>query len=123
MKLGHSSPINARLAAPIDPCRLGLGYPFELPLAPEVGFEFREYAQHIEEALPGGGPGVNRLLRCLQGRATGLQGPYDVLQVTDVLRASRSILVTMRTSPARRKSSTVCSSARPSVVVPLRFSD
>jgi hypothetical protein len=32
--------------------------------------------------------------------------------------ASRSIRVTISTSPSRRKSSTVCSSSRPSVVVP-----
>jgi hypothetical protein len=37
-------------------------------------------------------------------------------------RAKRSIRVTMRTSPALRKSRTVRSSVRPFVVVPLLFS-
>ena len=40
-----------------------------------------------------------------------------------MLRASRSMRVTIRTSSLRRKSSTVRSSSRPAVVVPLRFSD
>ena len=40
-----------------------------------------------------------------------------------MLRARRSIRVTISTSPSRRKSSTVRSSSRPSVVVPDRFSD
>jgi hypothetical protein len=39
-----------------------------------------------------------------------------------MLRASRSIRVTMSTSPLRMKSSTVRNSSRPAVVVPLRFS-
>lgn len=38
-------------------------------------------------------------------------------------RARRSILVTIRTSPLRRNSSTVLHSSRPLVLVPLRFSD
>ena len=38
-------------------------------------------------------------------------------------RASRSTLVTTSTSPARMKSRRVLSSVRPSVVVPLIFSD
>jgi hypothetical protein len=40
-----------------------------------------------------------------------------------MLRASLSILVTIRTSPDRRKSKIVCSSARPAVLAPLRFSE
>jgi hypothetical protein len=41
-----------------------------------------------------------------------------------MLLASRSMRVTISTSPSRRKSSTVRnSSSRPSVVVPDRFSD
>jgi hypothetical protein len=39
-----------------------------------------------------------------------------------MLRARRSILVTMSTSPGCRNSRTVRSASRPSVVVPLRFS-
>jgi hypothetical protein len=37
-------------------------------------------------------------------------------------RRRRSMRVTVSTSPGRRKSRTICSSFRPCVVVPLRFS-
>ena len=40
-----------------------------------------------------------------------------------MLRARRSRRVTIKTSPDRRKSSTVRNSSRPAVVVPLRFSE
>jgi hypothetical protein len=33
-----------------------------LPLAPEVGLELGEHAQHVEEALAGSRAGVDRLL-------------------------------------------------------------
>jgi hypothetical protein len=39
-----------------------------------------------------------------------------------ILRAKRSMRVTISTSPWRMKSNTVRSSSRPAVVVPLRFS-
>jgi len=37
--------INGRLAAAVDATGLGGGNPFQLPLAAQVGFKFREYPQ------------------------------------------------------------------------------
>jgi hypothetical protein len=45
----------------LPPCN-----PFELPLAPEVRLELGGHPEHVEEALAGGGAGVDRLLRGLQ---------------------------------------------------------
>jgi hypothetical protein len=56
---------------------------FQLPLAPQVGFELREDAQHVQEALAGGGAGVDRLLRGLQDRAARPDSANDVLKVSD----------------------------------------
>jgi hypothetical protein len=51
-----------------------------------VGLELGEHAEHVEEALAGGGAGVDRLLARLQGGALGLQGADDILEVADAAR-------------------------------------
>jgi hypothetical protein len=69
-----------------------------------------------QEALAGRGARVDRLFGGLEEGAACANGADDVLQVSDIL-ARRSIRVTISTSFLRRKSSTVRSSSRPSVVV------
>ncbi len=39
-----------------------VGDPLQLPFPPQVGFELREHAEHVEEALASRGAGVDRLL-------------------------------------------------------------
>ena len=73
--------VDRRLAALVDAARLGGGDPFELPLAAQIGLEFGEHAEHVEERLAGGSAGVDRLLGCLQRDTPGLQLVHDVLQV------------------------------------------
>ena len=53
---------------------------------PDTPLELGENAKHIEEALPGSRAGVDRLLRCSQTRALGLEGADDVLQIADRAR-------------------------------------
>jgi hypothetical protein len=52
-----------------------------LPLAAQIGLEFGEHAEHIEERLAGGGAGVDGLLRRLQRDTAGLELVHDVLKV------------------------------------------
>ena len=73
--------VDRRLAALVDAARLRGGDPFELPLAAQIGLEFGEHAEHVEERLAGSSAGVDRLLGRLQRDALGLQLVYDVLQV------------------------------------------
>jgi hypothetical protein len=75
MKLGYSCPIDARLAAFVHSGGLSLGNALKLALSPEVGLEFREYAQHVEEALASGRARVDRLFCGLQDRAPSVQCP------------------------------------------------
>jgi hypothetical protein len=42
--------INRRLPTPVDDCRIGLGDTLKLALAPQVGFELGEDAQHINRS-------------------------------------------------------------------------
>jgi hypothetical protein len=67
---------------PVDACRLGFGDTLRLTLAPQVGFEFREHAEHVEKALAGRRAGVDRLLGGLQRRAGGPYGAHDIPKVT-----------------------------------------
>jgi hypothetical protein len=67
----------------VDPSRLRLGDAFELTLAAQVGLELGEHAQHVEEALSGGGAGVDRLLGRLEGGAARADRADDVLQIAD----------------------------------------
>src|SRR5712672_4652103 len=67
--------------ADIDAVRLRPGDAFQLALFPEVGLELGEHPQHVEEALPRGRAGVDRLLGGLQGDATPSEVMDDVLQV------------------------------------------
>jgi hypothetical protein len=73
-ELPHLCLINGRLPAPVRTRRLGLGDSFELTLAPQVGFELGEHAEHVEKALAGRRAGVDRLLGGLQRRAGGPYG-------------------------------------------------
>jgi hypothetical protein len=50
---------------------LGFSDPLQLALAAEVRLELGEHAQHVEEALAGGGAGVDRLFGHLKLDATG----------------------------------------------------
>src|SRR6267378_284149 len=68
--------------AGIDAGRLRPGDALHLALFPKIGLELGEYPQHVEEALPGGGGSVDRLLGRLQDDATLPQVVDDVLQVT-----------------------------------------
>jgi len=54
--------IDLRLPTLVLTTRLGCGDSFGLAFLAQVGFEFAEYTQHIEEGLPGSGAGVDRLL-------------------------------------------------------------
>jgi hypothetical protein len=67
--------------AGIDAVRLRSGDAFHLALFPEIGLELGKHPQHVEEALPRGRPGVDRLLGGLQGDATPSEVMDDVLQV------------------------------------------
>lgn len=58
----------------------------KLALTPEVGFEFSEHAQHIQESLARRTSGVDGLLGRLEGDATLLQRIHDVLQILDAAR-------------------------------------
>jgi hypothetical protein len=72
-----------RLTPAIDAPGFGLRYPFQLALAPQIGFELGEYALHVEEGLAGGGTGVDRLLGRAQRDAPVLQLVDNVLQVRE----------------------------------------
>jgi hypothetical protein len=50
-------------------------------LAPQIGLELGEYAQHVEEGPAGGGARVDRLLGRTQRDASTLQLVNYVLQV------------------------------------------
>ena len=73
--------IDRRLAALVDAARLGGADAFELSLAAQIGLEFGEHAEHVEERLAGRGAGVDRLLGRLQRDTAGLQLVHDVLEV------------------------------------------
>ena len=47
-ELLHLGLIKRRLPTPVDDCRIGLGDTLKLALAPQVGFELGEDAQHIK---------------------------------------------------------------------------
>jgi hypothetical protein len=50
LELLHLGLINRRLPTPVDDCRIGLGDTLKLALAPQVGFELGEDAQHINRS-------------------------------------------------------------------------
>src|SRR5262249_31094459 len=81
--LPHPGGVYRGPPALVDASRLGLGDAFELALATEVGFEFGEDTEHIEEALPDGRTRVDRLLGRLERSAAGLHLAHDVLEVAD----------------------------------------
>ena len=59
-----SATSHSRLASlpGVDAARLGGGDTLHLPLAAQVGLEFGEHAQHVEEGLSRRCRGVDRLL-------------------------------------------------------------
>jgi hypothetical protein len=61
--------------------RLGGADPFQLPFAAQIGLEFGEHAEHVEERLAGRSAGIHRLLSRFQRDAAGLQLVHDVLEV------------------------------------------
>ena len=69
----HLRRINGRLATAIDAPGLGRGNPFQLPLAAQVGFKFREHPQHVQKRFPGRTLGIDRLLGGPEGDTTVLQ--------------------------------------------------
>ena len=73
--------IDRRLAALVDTARLGGADPLELSLAAQIGLEFGEHAEHVEERLAGCGAGIDRLLGRFQRDTAGLQLVHDVLEV------------------------------------------
>jgi hypothetical protein len=73
--------VDGRFATFVDAAHLGGSDTFELPLAAQIGLEFGEYAEHVEEGFAGRGAGVDRLLGRLERNALGLQLLHDVLQV------------------------------------------
>ena len=66
--------------------RFCCGNAFELALAPEIGFEFSEYAQHVQKGLSRRAASIDGLFRCLQGDAAFLQRVHDILEVFDATR-------------------------------------
>ena len=53
--------------------RLGGGNPFQLPLAAQVGFKFREHPQHVQKGFPARALRVDRLFGRPEGDAAVLQ--------------------------------------------------
>src|SRR5262245_59899617 len=88
LKFAHLSGVQPRWPALVDTCRLGLGNAFKLAFPPQVGLELSEHAKHIQEALARRRARVDWLLKRLQGGAAFLQGPHDVLEVSDRPRQS-----------------------------------
>jgi hypothetical protein len=75
----------------------------------------------IDEAFARSRVGVDRSLLAFQSVPTHLYDPDDVLKIRDTA-ARRSMRVTIRRSPGRRKSTSARSSSRPSVIVPAPMS-
>ena len=61
------------LAALVNAARFRGTDPLQLPLAAQIGLEFGEHAEHVEERLARGSAGVDRLLGRLQRDGLGLQ--------------------------------------------------
>src|SRR5436305_972292 len=121
-QLANRLRIDAWLAAFINASRLGCRDALRLALLAQVRLELCEHPQHVKERLAGGRRRIDRLLGSLERYAPALQLVDDVLQIL-IERASRSIRVTTRVSPSRRKSSRICNSVRPPRSVPDFFSD
>src|SRR5260221_11373597 len=80
LQRAHLSDVYTRLAALVDPGRLGLADALELALLAESRLELSERAQHAEEALAGRRGGVDLLIGHLQCGALSLEGVRDVLE-------------------------------------------
>ena len=70
----------------VDTARLGCGDSLKQTLTPEIGFEFSEYAQHVQEGLARSASRVYGLLDRLEDDAALLQPVHDVLQILDAAR-------------------------------------
>jgi hypothetical protein len=121
-QLPDLSGINGGLTARVDAASLSVGDTFQLPLSAQVSLELRENAEHVEEGLASGGAGVDWLVRGLQRPALGPHGTDDVLKVSDAAREPINAR-NHQDIAGRMRSRHVSSSALPTVVVPLRFSE
>jgi hypothetical protein len=123
-QLSHLRGVYGRWPAVVDAGFLRLGNALKLALLPQLGFEFGEHAKHVEEAFSGGRVVVVSIGCSVALRAAPLAFTARTMsRRSPMLRANLSILVTVSVSPGRRNSKIVCSSARPVVLVPLRFSE
>ena len=100
----HFSGVDRWLTSTVDATRLCGSNAFQLTLTPEVGFKFRENAQHVQESFTCRTACVDRLLCRLEGDPLLLQRVHDALKIFDATRKA-SIRVTSSVSPDRRKSS------------------
>jgi hypothetical protein len=73
--------IDRRLATLIDAARLSGIDPLQLAFTAQIGFEFGEHTQHVEERLARRGAGIDWLFSRLQGDTSGLELVHDVLKV------------------------------------------
>jgi len=79
--------------------------------------------EHVEEALAGCRIGIDRLFSCLQRRTARLDSPHDVLKVANGARQPVNSRDHQCVTLSRKNWSSVASSSRPSVLVPVIFSD
>jgi hypothetical protein len=77
----------------VDACGLCLGDAFELTLATQIGFELREHAEHVQEALAGSGAGIDRLRGRSQRGAAGLHLSIQVVRARKLAAIQRQVAV------------------------------
>ncbi|TCM05794.1 hypothetical protein C8J41_10611 [Sphingomonas sp. PP-CC-3G-468] len=121
-QLTHRVGIYTRLAAFVDAPRLSCLDTFKLPFASEVRLELCKYAEHIEKCFPAAVP-VS--IGCFFA-SSAMPLPFNSYTISCrsfIDRASRSIRVTTKVSPLRRKSSKTCSSVHAPRSLPDFFSD
>src|SRR5262249_86020 len=82
----HLRRIDRGLPTSVDTARFRVRNTLKLTLLAQVGFELREYAEHVEEAFPRCRAGVDWLFSGSQGRSSRLHDTHDVLQVSDAAR-------------------------------------
>jgi hypothetical protein len=73
--------IDFRPSSLVDTTRFRCGNSFGLAFLPQVGLEFGEHPEHVEEGLAGRGACVDRLLSRAQRHPPFLQLMDDVLQI------------------------------------------
>ena len=98
-QLNHSS-----APALIDAACLRCSNSLGLAFLSKIGLELGEHPQHVEERLTSSGAGVDRLLGRAERNAPFLRS-WTMSWRSFNDRASRSMRVTTRASPGRKKSS------------------